>query len=291
MTPATKKWAWPWSTRLRLLLVGWRPNRNVWNDLALPKSFTVFPEAQRVLAQFGNLYFGDENDHIRLEPAVGDEITDCIKVLEEKLGKRLYSVGVWEHQDPMYLLVDEDGVVYFLEVDTLLWPLASSFDRAVVYFARRIWNRHEIDDDLRTVGLLGKTWQLEDREQIQGAWYEDRKWPPELCGYGDFMFYLNSSKGGHPIITFSGADFTYESRDRSKSSANKVTGTFFCDPGKSPHQITFVFADRTVIGIYYLCINYLSICVGEDDKIPPAKFGGGPGARPALLVFSRLKKE
>ena len=103
---------WRWSTWLRLLLAGWRPGRNVLNRLTLPESLEVFPEAERILAEFGNLRFGDRNDQVRLDPSLGQEIVEQLKMYERELGRRLYPLGVWQHQDRIYLLVDENGVVY-----------------------------------------------------------------------------------------------------------------------------------------------------------------------------------
>src|SRR5437867_2138353 len=112
MREATKKRTWRWTTWLKLLLAGWRPNRNVWDQLKLPRSFPVFPEAKRVLAEFGNLKFGTANDHVHLDPSSGEEIAEEIHLYEAALGRSLYPVGFMEHQDRIYLLVDENGIVY-----------------------------------------------------------------------------------------------------------------------------------------------------------------------------------
>jgi hypothetical protein len=65
-----------------------------------------------------------------------------------------------DHQDRHYLLVDERGIVYTL-IDELK-PLASSFRRAVEYLIRQDASRREIEEDLQTVGLVGKAWRLID---------------------------------------------------------------------------------------------------------------------------------
>lgn len=152
--------AWRWTTWLRLLFAGWYPGRDVWNRLSLPASFTVFPEAQRVLREFGDLRFGSRNDYVDLNPAFGDEGADEILPFQDLLGKRLYPVGIMEHQDRVYLVVDEKGLVYTALLNELK-PFASSLDRAIEYLVRETIPRRQWEEDLHSVGMLGKTWKLE----------------------------------------------------------------------------------------------------------------------------------
>jgi hypothetical protein len=147
-------------TRLRLLLAGWRPNRDRWDRLNLPPSLTPFPEARRVLAEFGGLKFGNRNDGVVLDPSLGEEVAEEIKAFERKLRVRLYPVGVMDHQDRHYLLVDEHGIVYTL-IDQLE-PLATSFHRALEYLIRQMADRRDVEADLRPAGLFGKVWRLDD---------------------------------------------------------------------------------------------------------------------------------
>lgn len=42
-------------SRIRLMLAGWFPGRNVIESLELPGNFQLFPEAVRVLSEYGGL--------------------------------------------------------------------------------------------------------------------------------------------------------------------------------------------------------------------------------------------
>jgi hypothetical protein len=159
----TMKRTWRWSTYLKLVLAGWKPGRNVWEQLELPESLPVFAEAQRVLAEFGQLRLGTRHDRIHLGPSVEDDIVGEIKTYERRLGRRLYPIGVMEHQDPVQLLLDDHGIVYTLMPGLELEPMASSFDRAIEFLIRRHTSRQESRDDLRRVGISEKAWRLEDR--------------------------------------------------------------------------------------------------------------------------------
>lgn len=149
---------WRWSTRFRLLCAGWRPARNVWNHLSIPTSLTVFPEARRVLSEFGALHFGNRMENVRIVPTMDEEIIESIKQYEIQLGTRLYPIGIMEHQDRHYLLIDENGVIYTL-IDQLE-PLASTFELAIEYFVHMTVNRRKVESDLQRIGMFGKVWTL-----------------------------------------------------------------------------------------------------------------------------------
>jgi len=117
-----------------------------------------------------------------------------------------------------------------------------------------------------------------DLEKLQGAWKLQ-------VMHGEFDFGLPGSKGGIPILTFSGGAFTCEDDETHA----KVEGTFTCDPSKEPKQITFTYSGRTVVAIYDIRRDAMQICVGKDDHVPPDDFAGGPRSRPALLIFDRLE--
>jgi hypothetical protein len=142
---------WRWTTKLKLFLAGWRPRRNRLRQLRLPISMELFPAAERVLAEFGGLTFGSRTEHIALDPAWGEAFADEIKAYASLIGARLYPIGVMEHQDRHYILIDERGVVYTL-IDQLE-PLASSFHRAIEFLVRGTTDRKEIEEDLRSAGI------------------------------------------------------------------------------------------------------------------------------------------
>ncbi len=120
-----------------------------------------------------------------------------------------------------------------------------------------------------------------DREKLQGEW-------KMRAMYGWFEFDLPAVKGGPSIITFSDDTFTFQNGEGPR---HRVGGTFACDATKSPNQITLKYDGRTVVGIYCFSVGTLRICVGKDDKEPPGEFHGGPGDRPALLIFERRTRK
>lgn len=118
---------------------------------------------------------------------------------------------------------------------------------------------------------------------------------PELQGEwqlrtmnGWFEFDLPTVKGGPTKIIFADQQFTFMN---DMSPEQRVRGTFGCDQGKRYPEITFHFAGRRVVGIYYVSGSKLQICFGKDDLAPPATFSGGPDERPALLEFYRPNAE
>lgn len=166
---------WRWRTRLRLLLAGWRSNRDAWNVLCLPRQSHVFPEAKRILTEFGGLKFGRPSQTIvDLDPAVGDEVAQPIAAFEQKIGRRLFPLGYYEHQDRIHLVVDDDGIVYTLQVgfgpldssghEPIEWaelePLASSFELAIDYLLRGNVSKSETHGDLESIKMLGMIWKL-----------------------------------------------------------------------------------------------------------------------------------
>jgi hypothetical protein len=131
----------------------------VWDDLHLPQSIPVFPEARRILAEFGNLHFGNQNDFVIFSPSEADEVLEEIKLYSKITGRQFHPVGVMQHQDRHYILVDEMSIVYTL-IDELE-PLASSFERAVEFLIWRHTSRHEMEADLESIGMRGKIWRLQ----------------------------------------------------------------------------------------------------------------------------------
>jgi uncharacterized protein (TIGR03067 family) len=112
-----------------------------------------------------------------------------------------------------------------------------------------------------------------DLEKLQGKWILREM-------NGEFRFYVGTTKEGRGVITFDGDQFRFDN-------GFQVSGTFNCDPHRSPKQITFVFNGHKVIGIYSIFSKTLRIAVGKDDETPPGSFSGGPASRPALLIFNR----
>lgn len=151
-----KKRMWRWKTWFRLVLAGWRPNRNAWNQLKLPESFDVFPEARRVLTEFGNLKFERAWGTLILDPFVGEEVRGEIQEYEKQLGYALYPIGIDDGGDTLYLLIDEDGIIYAMSGD--LQPFAGCFGVAIDRLLCGLIDKRALDEDLRAVQMSGRVW-------------------------------------------------------------------------------------------------------------------------------------
>ncbi|WP_435015898.1 SUKH-3 domain-containing protein [Tundrisphaera sp. TA3] len=154
---------------LKLLMAGWHPRRDVWERLHLPGTFRVFPEAKRILSEYGNLRFGDSIEWALLDPFVGEEIKNQISWSEMATGRSMYPLGSMQQQDVEYLIADEIGYIYHLTLDGGPEPdvtadldlLASSFVKALKWLVLRTWaSRVELNRILRADGLKPLSWSL-----------------------------------------------------------------------------------------------------------------------------------
>lgn len=155
MSKTTSRSTWHWATWFKLLLAGWRPNRNVWHQVSLPKSFSVFPSAKEAIAEFGNLKFQESSELVHLDPSEGERVAEEISRYERKVGCSLYPIGILDGGDTIYLLIDETGIVYTLSDG--LRPFALTFHRAIEYL---VSHRAGVDPALEKVGLHQKVWTL-----------------------------------------------------------------------------------------------------------------------------------
>lgn len=156
---------WRWRTCIRLWLRGWRAGRHVLNKLNLPESFALFPAAEHVLDEFGDLYLGDESDHLHVIPQAGMEVVHQIKGMEESLGDALYPLGILEHQDREYVLINPAGHVFLLQgcVDdetANLVPAGFRFEHLIEWFlGARSFEKTRVAH-LEAAGLNGRSWTL-----------------------------------------------------------------------------------------------------------------------------------
>src|SRR5262249_55267334 len=132
---------------------------NVWDRVKGVRSFSPFPAAERALAEFGNLKYLRRSYRFSLDPTLGEPIAEQIHNLERKIGRRLYPVGTLYGGGFSWILIDEDGRVYTFNV--VLNPMASSFDRAVRYLVSGKISRQDQEEDLRSIEMLGKVWELD----------------------------------------------------------------------------------------------------------------------------------
>ncbi|WP_165250808.1 SUKH-3 domain-containing protein [Paludisphaera soli] len=162
-----------WLLRLRLLRAGWRPRREVWGELRLPTGLEVFPEARRILAQYGGLRFSTVPfEVVILDPCRDQDEVSRIRDASRLLNKRLYRVGYQEVQDRLYLLLDETGWIYTLEggvgpdehgnwvVEAAVRIQASSFERALPYLTRGEVDVAQGEADLRAAGITSQAWTV-----------------------------------------------------------------------------------------------------------------------------------
>ncbi len=127
-------------------------------------------------------------------------------------------------------------------------------------------------------GMIVGCSQESDPAVLQGTWKLQRM-------AGNFTFGLPQYQlDDDYILSLEKDAFTFIT---SKRSGKVAKGTYRCDNSKTPTEITFTFADRSVVCIYSLMAKELQICLGEKDLSPPSTFDGGPESRPALLVFLR----
>jgi uncharacterized protein (TIGR03067 family) len=135
-----------------------------------------------------------------------------------------------------------------------------------------------------------------DPEKLSGKWFLNSM-------SGEFSFYLGGAKEGHETISFTCNEFTFDIADvtgqrlglSNPSFLHKVSGSFTCDATQNPKQITFLFNDRRVVGLYDLWGDTLLICVSEDGTTLPTKFVGGNlhSGRPrqAVMTFKRAQEK
>lgn len=144
-------------TERRLRRAGWRPGRDVWGRLTLPRGIEAFDAVRKVLSEFGGLTFRIKSGSTTLDPAVDDKIEGEIRQYAAVLGRPLYPLGITDGGDTIFILIDPEGVVYAL--GGTLEPLASTFDQAIKYLSRVFTvNQSEQRRDLAAIGLLGKSW-------------------------------------------------------------------------------------------------------------------------------------
>jgi uncharacterized protein (TIGR03067 family) len=130
--------------------------------------------------------------------------------------------------------------------------------------------------------VAGCALQHDPAQDLAGKWEMQRM-------VGAYEFELPSARDGSTVITFEGHEFRYTNGDGPGD--HSLSGTFLCDSNTTPNEIRFVFGEHTLVGSYALAGDELQICVGPDDAVAPRVLAGGPGERPALILFRRLKAD
>lgn len=104
---------------------GWTQGRQVSLQPWLSRAMKLFPEAQRVLTEFGGLKIGRYGEGIEvaktdvdLRPNWTDPNFAGYPQFEAKLGQRLYTLGRVA-QGNGYLLIDESGRIFHLLNDLM----------------------------------------------------------------------------------------------------------------------------------------------------------------------------
>lgn len=159
--------------KIRLLLAGWRPNRDVWHTMVLPDWVAPNTTAKKILSEFGNLKFGSQNDgglHVKLNPLCAEVFKEQVICFARALRTTLYPIGSMEIQDEEIILVNEAGNLFCLIenprspecIQYNLEALAASFEDALPYllFSRIGVGRQRMRDGLRAIELYDKAWIL-----------------------------------------------------------------------------------------------------------------------------------
>ena len=125
----------PLSVSRILSKAGWFEGRNVLAHIPLPAGIPVFTEAERILASFGGLRFGNQTEYVLLDPKAAIEEDDTLLARCQSItGQQLYPIGYQEHQDRETVFVAQDGSVYMNFGDDL-YLIAASFELALKYLA------------------------------------------------------------------------------------------------------------------------------------------------------------
>lgn len=163
MTKNKRKWRW--KTRYHLWRAGWRPGRNIWGEIQLPPSFPEMERAKDCLAEFGGLKVGTPTDYMLIEPMLAEAVSDLILKFQAQVDSVLYPLGIQQHQDREYVLMDSDGLVFVMNTfddncKAELNPVGSSFDKFLEHFVIGASCQKEIIADLRSAELQSKSWQI-----------------------------------------------------------------------------------------------------------------------------------
>jgi hypothetical protein len=114
---------------------GWFEGRCAKEKRLIPNGYTLFPEAGKVLSEFGGLRIGEchqgkecATSDIEIDPSIGEGLEDIFKAYEIEFDIKLLPIGQF-HRQQAYLVMDNLGRVYgyFDELD----PLAVNFDQAL----------------------------------------------------------------------------------------------------------------------------------------------------------------
>jgi hypothetical protein len=116
---------------------GWYEGRDVLDKVRIPEGFELFPAAEKVLREFGNLHIGAcgpgkdwATIDVELDPLLGEGYEEDLAECEERLGVKLYPLGEGcnGHEE---IIIDEQGRVFEWQLFDELAPCATSFDRAL----------------------------------------------------------------------------------------------------------------------------------------------------------------
>lgn len=132
---------WHLKTWLKMLLAGWRPDRDALESLALPEGFDLFPEASRVLSQYGGITFSNDHLLIKFDPSLIKDCYGSILSASGQIGLPCYPIGFADGGDYLCIMIDKIGRVYTLNYDPE--PFALNFEQAVDFLLRESIGKEE----------------------------------------------------------------------------------------------------------------------------------------------------
>ncbi|EAQ77732.1 hypothetical protein DSM3645_25222 [Blastopirellula marina DSM 3645] len=106
-----------------MLAAGWRADRNVLNQLDMPKSYLMFPAITQIFAEFGNLKLATARETIWIGVEADPECIEECSEFEAHVDTQLFPIGHCSGCDFIYIVADIEGRIYLLNDELRLYAL------------------------------------------------------------------------------------------------------------------------------------------------------------------------
>ena len=153
---------------------GWTLDRSSAQWVDHTKSFKPFPEAERIIRQFGGLVFTEPNRgeviYMSMPPGDNRNIVRAVNESMHLIEKDLFPFGYMEYSEVDILVVDAEGVVYIINLDESepgwcsadVRPFAACFDDVLNYYItlpKERVNFERLAAGLKQLGLYRREWR------------------------------------------------------------------------------------------------------------------------------------